>query len=164
MIGKYFANQSLQAGVMPSKRPTVALSSLSKVRLLLIGQPASTKARLASSTLHKLRLLLGAKIGYGLTAPKVAGAVSQTNVHDYRDKGDVVSVGPPLGSVEVHMVGEEDKLGDATPQGRVGCSASDVPKNANLHQLVVKGPSVSGGKVELDAVVQVETDHTLRLL
>ena len=119
VIGKYFSNKSLQAGVMPTKRPTIALSSLSRLRLLSIDQPASQKTRLSSSTLHKLRLLLGAKVVYGLTAPKVAGAAGQTNVHDYRDKGDIVCVGPPLGSVEVHMVGEEDKLGEATPQGRV---------------------------------------------
>ena len=119
IIGKYFANKSLKAGVMPTKRPTAALSSLSRLRLLLIDQPASHKTRLSSSTLHKLRLLLGSKVAYGLTAPKVTGAICQTNVHDYRDKGDVVSVGPPVGSVEIHMVGEEERLADAIPQGRV---------------------------------------------
>ena len=32
---------------------------------------------------------------------------------------------------------------------------------ANEQQLVVKGPSVSGGEIELDTVVKVDTDHTL---
>ena len=126
MIGTYFANKSLRAGIMPTKRPTVALSSLSRLRLLLIDQPASRMPRLSSSTLHKLRLLLGSKVVYSLTAPKIAGAICQTNVHDYRDKGDGVSVGPPVGSVEVHMVGEEEKLGEATPQGRVSHSAFEA--------------------------------------
>ena len=119
MVGKYFANSSLKAGVMPSTRPAAAISSLARVRLMLIGQAASNTVKLSSSTLHQLRLLSGSKVVYGLTAPKVAGAICQTNVHDYRDKGEVVCVGPPLGSVEVHMVGEEGKLGEATPQGRV---------------------------------------------
>jgi hypothetical protein len=120
-IGRYFAGSSLQAGVMPLKRPTVALSSLSKLRLVLIGQPAASRTRLSSSTLHELRLLLGAKVAYGLTVPKVAGAISQTNLHDYRNKGENVSVGPPLGSVEVHMTGSEEKLGSPTPEGKVCC-------------------------------------------
>lgn len=118
-VARYFQNKSLTSGVMPMKRPVVKLTSLSRLRLLLIGQPVWERTRLTSAELHELRLLTGSRIGYALTAPEVAGAVAQTNLQDYRDKGEVVSVGPPLGSVEVHVVGEDEKMGSVAPQGKV---------------------------------------------
>ena len=127
-VARYFQGKSLESGVMPAKRPLVKLTSLSKLRLLLIGQPVSQRTRLTSSELHELRLVLGARIGYALTAPSVAGAVSQTNIQDYRDKGDAIFVGPPVGSVEVHMIGEEESMASNTPLGKVrlpGYSAKD---------------------------------------
>jgi hypothetical protein len=56
--------------------------------------------------------------------PQVAGAISQTNVFDYRDKGDrTVGVGAPVSSVEVHLSGEEGIVGSKAPVGTV-CSSN----------------------------------------
>jgi hypothetical protein len=70
-------------------------------------------------------MILGVRIGYALTAPKVAGAISQTMVHDYRDHGEDVNVGPPVGSVEVHVTGEEGELDSSTPKGKVRALSLD---------------------------------------
>jgi hypothetical protein len=121
---RYFNGSSLKAGIMPSARPTMSLSSLSKLRLLLIGQSPTSRTKLSSSTLHELRMILGVKVGYALTTPKVAGAVSQTMVHDYRDHGEAVNVGPPVGSVEVHVTGDEGELDNSTPKGKVSALSS----------------------------------------
>lgn len=96
-----------------------------------------------------MRLLLGARIGYALTTPLVAGAVAQTNILDYRDKGrDIVCYGAPLSSVEINLEGEEDVMGTSTPKGK----------------LSIKGPAVvGGGKITLDLVVQIDRDHTVVL-
>ena len=117
-MGRYFSGKSLKAGVMPVKRPTVALRTLSSVRLILIGQPVAQKSRLSSQDLHELRQILGARVGYAFTAPKVAGAISQTNIQDYRNNKNDISGGPPLGSVEVNITGPED-MGSPTPRGNV---------------------------------------------
>lgn len=165
-LGRYFAGSSLRAGVMPVKRPVVALSSLSKLRLLLIGQSSAQRTRLSSSTLHELRMILGVRVAYALTAPKVAGAVCQTMIQDYRDQGEAVNMGPPLGSVEVHVTGAEEELGVSMPKGKVSffLQVRSGMGNADDSKLVVKGPSVSGGRAEVDVNVQVQSDHTLRLL
>ncbi|KIW68331.1 hypothetical protein PV04_04284 [Phialophora macrospora] len=150
-LGKFMTQRTLQQGNMPAKQPS-STTPLSHLRVLLIPQsttaPAST--RLSSSTLHTLRTLLKCRIGYALTAPHVAGAISQTNIFDYREKGgDVVGVGAPLSSVEVHLSGEEDVMGTRAPKGT----------------LTVKGPAVVGGKTTIDGLqVQIDEDHTLLLL
>ena len=117
-IGGYFGRKSLKAGIMPITRPTVAISSLSHLRLILIGQQAVLKPKLTSSILHELRLLLGTRVGYAFTTPQVAGAISQTNVNDHRDKGADSTAGPPLGSVEIYVKGPED-MSTSTPRGSV---------------------------------------------
>lgn len=153
-ISKFNDTRSLQAGNLPTKKRSVPnLPSLSALRVLLIPQAFNSSARpsptLTSADLHALRLVLGARIGYALTTPLVAGAVAQTNILDYRDKGrDVVCYGAPLSSVEVNLEGDEEVVGGSTPQGK----------------LTVKGPAVvGGGKVTLDLVVQIDKDHTVIL-
>ncbi|RMZ87383.1 hypothetical protein DV736_g5396, partial [Chaetothyriales sp. CBS 134916] len=121
-FGRFVQSNSLAAGIMPAKRSLARSHPLSKVRLVLIGQPVWQKTRLTSEELHELRLMLGARVGYALIAPEVAGAVTQTNLQDYRNKGNVVSVGPPVGSVEIHIVGEEELVGSSTPQGKASHS------------------------------------------
>jgi hypothetical protein len=125
-VGKFMTQRTLQQGNMPAKQPSSA-TPLSHLRVLLIPQsttsPAST--RLSSSTLHTLRTLLKCRIGYALTAPHVAGAISQTNIFDYREKaGNVVCVGAPLSSVEVHLSGEEDVVGTRAPKGTVSLTTA----------------------------------------
>lgn len=153
-LAKYTGTRSLRAGNLPSSRGQPSSTMLSNLRALFIPQPVPAdasveSARLTSSDLSALRLTLTARIGYALTTPLVAGAVAQTNILDYRDKGkNVVMVGPPLSSVEVHLEGEEDTVGTQKPSGR----------------LAVKGPVVvGGGKVVLDVVVRLDDDHTIIL-
>lgn len=153
-ISKFNDTRNLQAGNLPTKKRTIPnLPSLSALRVLLIPQAYTSNARpsstLTSADLHALRLLLGARIGYALTTPLVAGAVAQTNILDYRDKGrDVVCYGAPLSSVEINLEGEEDVVGTSTPKGK----------------LSIKGPAVvGGGKITLDLVVQIDKDHTVVL-
>ena len=117
-ISGYFGRKSLKAGIMPIRRPTAAVSSLSHLRLILIGQQAALKPKLTSSILHELRVLLGTRVGYAFTTPQVAGAISQTNVNDHRDKGSDSTAGPPLGSVEIYVRGPED-MSISTPRGNV---------------------------------------------
>lgn len=122
-VSKYMSKRTLQAGQLPTKTTSTLSSSLAKLRLLLIPQsttlPATT--RLSSSTLHALRSHLQCRIGYALTTPLVAGAVAQTNILDYRDKGGRVCVGAPLSSVEVSLSGDESAMDTHTPRGKV-CS------------------------------------------
>jgi len=153
-LSKFNDTRSLQAGNLPAtKRSVPSLPSLSTLRILLVPQNFITNTRptptLNSADLHALRLLLGARVGYALTTPLVAGAVAQTNILDYRDKGrDVICYGAPLSSVEINLEGDEDVVGSTTPKGK----------------LSVKGPAVvGGGKVTLDLNVQVDRDHTLIL-
>lgn len=90
------------------------------VRALLVSQRDSDdKNRLSSSVLSSIRLALGARIGYALTSGAVAGAVAQTNVLDYRNKGSVVNVGAPVTSVEVHLRGEDELMERERPVGKV---------------------------------------------
>lgn len=154
-LSKYTNTRSLQAGNLPAaKRSIPGLPSLSSLRVLLVPQSilpgsSSPKPTLTSADLHSLRLLLGARIGYALTSPLIAGAVAQTNILDYRDKGrGVVCVGAPLSSVEINLEGEDEAVGSSTPSGK----------------LSVKGPAVvGGGKIPLDVTVRVDADHTLIL-
>ncbi|KIW92542.1 uncharacterized protein Z519_06389 [Cladophialophora bantiana CBS 173.52] len=151
-LSKYVTTRTLQQGNLPTKQATAA-DALSHLRVLLIPQastaPAST--RLSSSTLHSIRTHLKCRIGYALTSPSVAGAIAQTNIFDYRDKGPkVCCVGAPLSSVEVNLTGEEHVMGSRTPRGAT---------------VTIKGPAVVSGKTTLENVhVQIDEDYTLLLL
>ncbi|EXJ70038.1 uncharacterized protein A1O5_07111 [Cladophialophora psammophila CBS 110553] len=151
-LSKYMTTRTLQQGNLPTKQATSA-HALSHLRVLLIPQsstaPAST--RLSSSTLHSIRTHLKCRIGYALTSPSVAGAIAQTNIFDYRDKGlKVCCVGAPLSSVEVNLTGEEHVMGSRTPRGAT---------------VMIKGPAVVGGKTTLENVhMQIDDDYTLILL
>lgn len=109
-----------QEGVMPvaslltsfndSLRPAIGRTP-GKLRLVYTAERlgGGTPA-LSSAVLSDLRIYLGARIIYALTAAKVAGAVSQTQFYDYRvheDKGS--HFGPPLTSTEVFLRDSGDK-------------------------------------------------------
>ncbi|EXJ91788.1 hypothetical protein A1O3_00338 [Capronia epimyces CBS 606.96] len=148
-LSKYVSKRTLQAGNLPAKSAGTLASSLASLRVLLIPQSTNlpAKTRLSSSTLHTLRSHLQSRIGYALTTPLVAGAITQTNILDYRDKGARVCLGAPLSSVEVHVSGDEEIMDTHTPQGKI----------------TVRGPAVVGGKITLDVEGQVDEDHTLLL-
>ena len=129
---RFFQGQRLQAGNMPSPNPMFKLASLdsksdlSKLRLLLIFHRAgdSTSVKLSSALLSDLRMVLGTRVCYALTAAKVAGAVCQTNALDYRQYSGAAHFGPPLTCVEIHLTGSEKAVQRSEPQGQVSSRAS----------------------------------------
>jgi hypothetical protein len=151
-IRNYFRRQTLQAGNMPPKQQMRGrlAASLSDLRLLMVyARPESSASpRLSSSELTDLRSGLGVRIAYALTAKNVAGAVCQTNILDYRLKAGAAHFGPPLSSVEVRLVGDEEDMGKAVPHGKI----------------MVKGPAVVGGETTLDLEGVFGEDNTLSIV
>lgn len=120
-IGRWFQTRSLDAGHMPTPNflsrlanigPTAELS-LDKLRLLFVSHrvDASDKDRLTSGQLTDLRIFTGARVVYALTGPGVAGAVTQTNVFDYRMHNGAGHFGAPLSSVEITLTGHPEDAG-----------------------------------------------------
>ncbi|KAF2841374.1 hypothetical protein M501DRAFT_1000561 [Patellaria atrata CBS 101060] len=157
----YTQTQALQAGRMPvdSLLSTINAPARApigttpgKLRLLFISEKAGTETvPLSSTELSDLRIYTNARVVYALTAAKVAGAVTQTNLYDYRREsvkgGKHGHFGPPVGSVEVklrdsgvHKTGEE---GD--PRG----------------EIVVSGPAVAGGEAGLGVIGTFRDDGCL---
>jgi hypothetical protein len=140
-VSKYLTTRTLQAGNLPAKSGGAesSASPLSRLRVLLIPQSTyhtTLEIRLTSANLHTLRTHLKCRIGYALTTPYVAGAVAQTNILDYRDKGLAVCVGPPLSSVEVNLSGEEKEMGSPNPKGTVrSCFPLAVSLSSLFHFL-----------------------------
>lgn len=109
---------------------------------------------LSPRELNDLRVLTGARIVYALTVPRVAGAVAQTNVLDYRITGDASGrshFGPPLGCVEVKVV-------DA-PRHTIGDDEAADP----VGHFVVSGPAVVGGEVNTGVLGKFAEDCTVVL-
>ncbi|PWY90794.1 hypothetical protein BO70DRAFT_307047 [Aspergillus heteromorphus CBS 117.55] len=147
--------RSLDGGYMPSHGllnqvanagPTSELS-LDKLRLLCISHrvDADPDVQLDSEQLADLRILTGARIVYALTGPGVAGAVSQTNVFDYRRFPGPNHFGAPLSSVEVVLKGVPD--GAEHEEG----------------EIAVSGPSVICGKTTLAGRIRIRNDNTFEL-
>lgn len=95
-----------------------------KLRILYIAERAGAGAGtppLSSAVLSDLRVFTGARIIYALTAAKVAGAVAQTQLYDYRVFDDRCShFGPPLTSTEVFLKDmPEHKTSDSESRGEV---------------------------------------------
>ncbi|KAL0258599.1 hypothetical protein SLS55_006096 [Diplodia seriata] len=133
-----------------------------KLRLVHVSERAGAQDAppLSSADLSDLRIYLHARVVYALTAAKVAGAVTQTNVYDYRReelqsqsmsstsvKGKQYShFGAPTTSVELKLVDkDEHKTTDDEAKGEV----------------VVMGPSVAGGKAVLPVVARLRDDGCL---
>ena len=93
---------------------------------------------LTSEDLSDIRIYTRARVVYALTAAKVAGAVAQTNIYDYRREPTPSKkhnhFGVPLSCVEI-------KLRD-TPQYK-------TTDEQCIGELVVTGSSVAGGEVSL---------------
>ena len=107
-------SRALEAGTMPVETWFTRLSgpksaaigtTPSKLRLLFVAEKAGIDTpALSSSQLSDLRIFMGARPIYALTAAKVAGAVAQTMMFDYRIDGDKQShFGLPLSSLEVKL-------------------------------------------------------------
>lgn len=110
-----------------------------KLRLVFVSERIGHNAPpLSSEDLSDLRIYTKARIVYALTAAKVAGAVAQTNIYDYRrsitPSNKHSHFGVPLSCVEI-------KLKD-TPQYK-------TTDEQSTGELVVTGSSVAGGEVHL---------------
>ncbi|GLI75180.1 hypothetical protein PoHVEF18_003433 [Penicillium ochrochloron] len=156
-LGRWVQARTLDAGNMPSKNffsqlaqvgPTAELS-LEKLRLLCISHrvDADASVRMTSEQLTDLRVYMGTRIVYALTGPGIAGAISQTNVFDYRDSSGPSHFGAPLSSTEVTLTGVSESQSDDYPEG----------------QILVAGPAVVDGKATLSARGRIGTDNTLEL-
>ena len=122
-----------------------------KLRLIFTSERAGLNTPpLSSNDLSDLRIGTQARVVYALTAAKVAGAIAQTNMYDYRI-GDTHSkkhshFGVPLSSVEV-------KVRD-TPNHK-------TTEELSSGELVVTGSSVAGGEASLGFNATFREDHTL---
>ncbi|EME43487.1 hypothetical protein DOTSEDRAFT_72759 [Dothistroma septosporum NZE10] len=154
-FGKYTQDQTISAGRMPTDgllfkllAPSSTSNEPGKLRLILTSERIGAGSpALTSTQLSDLRIFTRSRIIYALTAARVAGAVAQTNVFDYRrDDGPGHShFGVPLSSVEVKLVGGEEAVGAESPRG----------------QLTASGPAVAGGEVKLSAQGRVRQDSTI---
>ena len=147
-INRWRRARSLAAGNMPR-----ATGSPVKPRLIYtFERAASGSTSLTNSQISDLRVYTGAHIINAFTAARVAGAISQTNLFDYRTGVDVDSpvpahYGPPLSSVEIKLI--------ETP----GHKSTD--ENFTEGQLVVEGPAVAGGTATVDGVMKITSSNTL---
>lgn len=150
-------SKSMVAGRMPSDTWLVKLLSPSgtaeshpgRLRLILVAERTGTDAPpLSSQMLSDLRIFNRSRICYALTAPDVAGAVSQTNLYDYRvDKSAKYGqFGAPLSCCEVKLTSSNDK---------------DVDGNSPKGEINVTGPSVVGGAAKLGVQGRFTEDCTL---
>jgi hypothetical protein len=132
-----------QAGVMPiaswfsrlvdAHRPLTGAEP-GKLRLVYAAERVGAGTpTLTSHVLSDLRVYLGARVVYALTAPKVAGAVAQTGFYDYRSFGDERShFGPPLTCNEILLRDtEEHKTTDDVSKGEVSLCACFVVRWGN---------------------------------
>lgn len=136
-LGRWFQSRSLDSGSMPTENllsklanvgPTAELP-LDKLRLLFISHRAdgNQEKQLTSEQLADLRIFTGARVIYALTAATVAGAVSQTNVYDYRRSNGPNHFGAPLSCVEITLTGHEEGAGiERAVEGQVCSSKSSL--------------------------------------
>ncbi|KAK3308599.1 uncharacterized protein B0T15DRAFT_524783 [Chaetomium strumarium] len=161
-LHRFQTRQLAQTGVMPpasgglfshTYTSAVRPQGSGKLRLIYTAERVGADTpRLSSSVLSDLRAFTGARIMYALTAPKVAGAATQTGFYDYRvfdDKGKTGGgshFGPPLTSTEILF---RDmgvwKTTDERSQG----------------EIIVRGPCVAGNEAALGVAGMMRDDNTL---
>lgn len=157
ILGKYNQSQTLSAGRMPVSDalfgflapPRSAIGNRpGRLRLIMTSYRVNAGSPpLSSAVLSDLRIFTRARICYALTAARVAGAVAQSNVFDYRVGAD--HFGTPLSSLEVRLANtSDDEVSGARPVG----------------ELVVSGPSVSGKETRLGVQAKFNGDGTLGLV
>lgn len=116
------------AGFASAHRPAIGTTP-GKLRLVFVAERAGAdSAPLSSRELADLRVYLGARVIYALTAPRVAGAVTQTGYYDYRvtSEGARSHFGPPVTSVELLLRDSKThKTTDDKYEGEVSCAAQE---------------------------------------
>jgi hypothetical protein len=155
-LGRYTQAQTMSAGRMPTDgllfkllAPSSTKHAPGKLRLIFVSERlGGGSPPITSTMLSDLRLFTRSRIIYALTAAKVAGAVAQSNVFDYRRDDGIAHAhfGIPLSSVEVKLLNETD---------------SEVATNEPKGDLLVAGPAVQGGKAKLEARARIRADCTL---
>ncbi|KAL8687589.1 MAG: hypothetical protein Q9218_006284 [Villophora microphyllina] len=135
---------SLAEGVMPK-----VTGHLPSPRLVYTFEDsASREAPLTLKDLGDFRLLTAVRTAYAFTDAKVAGAISQTNIYDYRRDPDAeqAAFGGPVSSVEIKLVDAD------------GHRNSDEKA---LGKIVVRGPAVAGGEAMVDRFMTITDSNTL---
>ncbi|RDA83353.1 hypothetical protein CP532_3724 [Ophiocordyceps camponoti-leonardi (nom. inval.)] len=128
-----------------SPRPAIGTTP-GKLRLIYAAERAGTgMPRLSSAMLSDVRIMTGARVVYALSAARVAGAVSQTSLFDYRVDGGTHFGAPPT-SVEVFFRDKGSyKTTDTVVEG----------------EIVARGPCVSGAEASTGIVGRMRPDQTL---
>ncbi|KAJ4346719.1 uncharacterized protein N0V89_010651 [Didymosphaeria variabile] len=156
----YLETRSLTSGRLPTDNflsrlnaPTRASigTTPGKLRLLFISERAGLNTPpLSSEDLSDLRIYTKARVVYALTAAKVAGAVAQTNIYDYRravtPSNKHSHFGIPLSCLELKL--------------------KDTPSHKNTDEqfageITVSGASVAGGETALGVNGTIREDHTI---
>lgn len=120
------ATSNLLSGFTSAARLPIGKSS-DKLRLIYTAERvgASTPA-LSAGVLSDLRVLANARVVYALSAPSVAGAVTQTAYYDYRVSGQGRShLGAPNTSIEIFL---KDKGTHKTTDDVVEGEVSDLTR------------------------------------
>ncbi|KAF5021167.1 hypothetical protein F66182_6813 [Fusarium sp. NRRL 66182] len=135
------------SGFSSSAAPVLGTSP-GKLRLVYVAERAGSDTPLLSANvLSDLRIFTRARVVYALTAAKVAGAISQTSFYDYRLSPDSKThFGPPLTSVEVYL---KDSGAHKTTDDKIE------------GEIVVKGPCVAGGEVNVGKPAKIRHDNTI---
>jgi len=114
-LGFWLQSRALKAGRMPvdsvfGPQKAALGSTPGKLRLLFVPEKAGIDTlALTSKDFCDLRIFTGSRVVYALTTARVAGAVAQTMIYDYRMDDDNQShFGLPLGSLEVKLVDKGD--------------------------------------------------------
>ncbi len=162
--------QLTQTGILPTAtfltrlndtlKPSIGAKP-GKLRLIFVAEQAGGNSPpISAFTLSDLRVFTGARVAYALTAPKVAGAITQTGFYDYRVKsGEGIGMsesqgvyshfGAPMTSVEVFL--RDTKHRKVTDEEVVG-------------EVVARGPAVVGGEAALGVNGRINEDLTLSYL
>ncbi|KAI0403177.1 hypothetical protein F4802DRAFT_599322 [Xylaria palmicola] len=145
------SGSSLFASYNDSLRPRIGITP-GKLRLVYVAHPANSNSPLLSElTLSDLRIFTGARVIYALSAAPCAGAVAQTQFHDYRVSGDGKGshFGPPVSSTEILLRDSgSHKITDDNYTG----------------EIVVRGPAIVGGEAALGIIGTIRDDNTIAVV
>lgn len=104
-------NPSMFSRFFDSLRPIIG-NVPGKLRIVYIPHLIGANSPpLSAKDLSDLRIYTGSRIVYALTSPKVAGAITQSGVYDYRvdeSTGNYAHFGPPVTSVEISLKDTEE--------------------------------------------------------
>lgn len=141
-VDQWNRSRALVAGSMP-KAPVARRSP----RLIFVPE-RSDQASLTSEQVFDLRLSTGAHIAHAFTDPRVAGAISQVNIFDYRKSVDGRShLGSPMSCLEMKLIdGPSHKVTDGSD-------------SAGL--LVVEGPAVMDARIIVKQPMTFTESNTL---